>query len=162
MDRLLFSTAPLSPPSARELLARCNRVSEPFGLALTENALAELLRRQRESLREAGRVEFGEGALAKLVSAFCDSPYLSASDYAETLGELLELFYLFKSECRELLSDDELTGAMRLLFDGVSHGSTEYLAGVDWETMVRIGRTGSLEGTGLLRPLTGEEEPDDE
>ena len=40
----------------------------------------------------------------------------------------------------ELLSDDELTGIMRSVFDGRAQGSTEYLAGVMDGICLRIKR----------------------
>lgn len=69
--------------------------------------------------------------------------------------ELQELFYSFKNECHDLVSDDELIGAMRLIYNEVARGSTEYVAGVGWETMVQIAVTASVEGTELERPPFG-------
>ena len=127
---------------------------------LTPSAIDALQRRRMETLKTIGRVEFGEGILFKLVMAFRDSPYLNAQDYEQTLGELQELFYALKNECRELLTDDELIDAMRLVYNDVAHGSTEYLSGVEWKTLYRIGRSGSLRGSGLQReePAFGEDE----
>ena len=114
--------------------------------------MAHLMEQRTDILKQTGRIEFGEGILVKLVDHFCDSPYLSQGEYEETLLALQELFYNYKNECRDLLSDDELLEAMCLIYNEVSCGSTEFLADIPWEEMYRVGRTGSLEGTGLQRP----------
>lgn len=141
----------LNSPSLREadLLERCNHFSAPFGLALSETAMARLSRRRTDILRETGRVEFGESVLGKLIFAFASSPWISQPQYEETLLELQELFYTFKNECHDLLTDDELIGAMCLIFDDAAGGSLDYLSGVEWQTMYRIAVTGRLAGTGL-------------
>lgn len=133
-------------------LERYNRRSEPYGLTLSESALQRLLLLRAEVLQQTGRIELGGGVLEKLITAFCDSPYVVQSKYEDTLAELQELFYYFKNECRDLVTDDELLDAMRLIFNSVAHGSVEYLGDIDWETMYRVAVTGSLRGTELLPP----------
>lgn len=133
-------------------LERYNRRSEPYGLTLSESALQRLLLLRTEVLQQTGRVELGGGVLEKLITAFCDSPYVVQSKYEDTLAELQELFYYFKNECRDLVTDDELLDAMRLIFNSVAHGSVEFLGDIDWETMYRVAVTGSLRGTELLPP----------
>lgn len=137
-------------------LERCNRMTEPYGLVLTQSQMERLTARRREVLRAVGRVEFGEGVLPRLILAFRDSPYLEQHDYEEQLDGLQELFYRLKNECGEGLTDDELIGAMKRLYDGPAGGSLEFLAGVPADDLRRIGRTGSLKGT------EWEEEPLDE
>ena len=46
--------------------------------------------------------------IKKLIEAFCDSPYIMQSNYEETLEELQDIFYFFKGEAMEQISDDEL------------------------------------------------------
>lgn len=145
----------LSQPRQRidpATLERYNRRSEPYGLTLSESALQRLLLLRAEVLQQTGRIELGGGVLEKLIIAFCDSPYVVQSKYEDTLAELQELFYYFKNECRDLVTDDELLDAMRLIFNSVAHGSVEYLGDIDWETMYRVAVTGSLRGTELLPP----------
>lgn len=152
MDRWLSN---LSQPRQRidpATLERYNRRSEPYGLTLSESALQRLLLLRAEVLQQTGRIELGGGVLEKLIIAFCDSPYVVQSKYEDTLAELQELFYYFKNECRDLVTDDELLDAMRLIFNSVAHGSVEYLGDIDWETMYRVAVTGSLRGTELLPP----------
>lgn len=120
----------------------CNEVSARFGLALTQTEMQMLEERHMETLQKNGRVEFGEGILPKLAQAFCDSPYLTQACYAETLAELQELFYAFKGEALELVSDDELLSFLRSHFDGDCQGSLTYLQDLTAEELCRRIRYG--------------------
>lgn len=126
-------------------LLRCNRVTERFGLTLSEEQCRRLMLRRAEALRAAGRVEPGESALPGLAAAFCGSPYVSRETWEETLGELTELFYHFKGACGERLGDDELIAAMVSLYDGFAGGSVERLSDVSGRELLRFARTGRLE-----------------
>lgn len=127
---------------ARQEILVCNEYSEQFGLTLTSAEAAELVENRSESLKNAGRVEFGGGILPKLIYAFCDSPYMEAETYAETLAELQETFYYYKSEAMEALSDDELIENMVAVFNGQAQGSAEYLSGTSLDALCRYARSG--------------------
>ncbi len=113
--------------AAAEALRACNALSERYGLSLDERQILSLVAAQTESLRSAGRVATGGSILPKLIYAFCDSPYISREDYRDTLAALQVLFYTFKNELADALSDDELIEAMERLFNGRAQGSLEYL-----------------------------------
>ena len=110
-----------------EALRRTNDVTQEFGLILSEDDIRQLLVTRADSLRDAARVEFGEGIAAKLVLAFADSPYLSQANYAYTIAGLLVLFDTFKNELRDAYNDRELLTFMRNAFDGECAGSLEIL-----------------------------------
>ena len=152
MEHWLSNLSQPQQPIDPATLERYNRHSGAYGLTLSEPALRRLFLHRAETLKQTGRVEMGEGVLEKLITVFCDSPYIVQSQYEDTLAELQELFYYFKNECRDLVTDDELLDAMRLIYNGVAHGSLEYLGDVDWETMYRVATTGSLRGTELMPP----------
>ena len=116
-----------------EGLRKSNDMSARFGLSLSEPQMRALARRRQEALLDSGRGELGEGILPRLIEAFCDSPYLCQANWEESLGDLQELFYYFKNESRDRLSDDELIASMKRLFDGPARGATEYLAGLPVE-----------------------------
>ena len=122
------------PPEDRKI---CEKRMEECGLSLTENQFHNLQQHRCQALQSTGRVEFGESILKKLICVFCDSPYVSQDNYEETLIELQDLFYYFKNESMEKLSDDELIEAMYHLFHAEAHGSLEYLAGTSLETLCR-------------------------
>lgn len=127
-----------------ERLLSFNEKTARYGLALTEADAKELLLCRREALGETGRVEFGEGILPAIIYAFCDSPYMDRDTYREILGELMETFYLYKNESMDALSDGELIGFMRRLFDGVCFGDLAYLQGTCLERFARALRAGYL------------------
>lgn len=108
-------------------LVETNEFTGRYGLTLSEQDAKLLLRGRQESLKAQRRVEFGEGILPKLIFCFCDSPYISQEDYAETLGRLQEIFYFYKNESLDMLTDEELLGGMREKFDGECHGELDYL-----------------------------------
>ena len=122
-----------SAVSARSLqaeLADCNRLTEAQGLTLTEGDMRALSRRREEALRDTGRVEFTGGIFRNLAYAFCDSAYITPANYADTLSELVALFYAFKSDIEDEMTDDELIEAMRRIFDGRAQGDLTYLADI--------------------------------
>ena len=125
-----------------ETLTECNTVTGQFGLSLTEQQFRVLQKRQQEAIMASGRVEFGCGALRSLVEAFCDSPYISQYNYEETMAELLDMFYYFKTESEDRLSDDELIQFMQRHFDTTCQGSLEYLSGTTLEDLCRYTRGG--------------------
>ena len=121
------------------------QVWESLGMTISAEQAAMLAQHQRTALRDAGRVDFGDGVLKKLVAAFCDSPYIQtndwadtpkspaypsdrspyiqANDWADTLAQLTELFYTLKNETRDQLGDDALIAAMAARFNGGAGGS---------------------------------------
>lgn len=132
-----FFSMTVRPEQEENLLEVCNSESARFGLVLTRSDMLELEQSRREALYASGRIEFGGGVLPKLVRAFCDSPYILQEDYAETLGQLQEVFYQCKTECGDSLTDVELIGIMAEHFNGKAHGSVDYLAGTSLEELIR-------------------------
>lgn len=120
----------------------CNAFTARYGLRLSSEEAAQLVKIRDETLRDTGRVELNGGILDKLISAFCDSPYLSEETYTETLEALVEAFYYFKNESLELLTDDELLSRMRRSFDGDCHGAVELLMERDLEELAHDLRFG--------------------
>lgn len=123
-------------------LRECNEITIRYGLYLSEQQILELTERRFAALSETGRVEFGGGILKKLLTAFCDSPYLTKENYEEAILELQDSFYYFKNESMDRISDDELISFMKEKFDGVCQGSLEYLAGTSLEELCRNTRYG--------------------
>ena len=117
----------LSGQNQVQQLMEMNQKTQHFGLVLTEEEAKLIVEKKKESLKEQQRVEFGETILSKLIDTFCDSPYISQRDYADTLMRLQEIFYLYKNESLDELADDELLEFMKKAFDGRCQGSLEYL-----------------------------------
>lgn len=121
-------------------LTRCNEKTAPYGLRLTPEEMNQLARQRFTALDQTGRVEFGDGVLETLVAAFQDSPYLHQGAYAETVGALQDLFYHFKNESMDRLTDEILLQAMRVSFDRAG-GSLDYLGGTALEDLCRWARS---------------------
>ena len=128
--------------AAHQEIRECNAFSGKFGLVLSEAEITDLVASRAEALRASGRIEFGGGILPKLIEAFCDSPYIEQENYADTLAELQEAFYYFKTEAMDRFSDDELIEYMVRVFNGRAQGSAEYLSGTSLEALARYARTG--------------------
>lgn len=105
-----------------------NEKTAPFGLSLSPAQIAVLQKQEGQALSRAGRVCFGKSILPRLAAAFAGSPHIQACDWADTLGDLTELFYALKRETQDSLSDEELTARMVRTFDGPAQGSTTLLA----------------------------------
>lgn len=120
-----------------DLLKKTNQYTCRFGLCLTDLDIQELMVKRRECLFELRRVEFGGGILEKLIFAFCDSDFIYQENYAETIAELQRVFYLYKNESMDELTDDELIAVMRETFNGECQGSLEYLEGTCLEQFAR-------------------------
>lgn len=129
-----------------ELLSGCNQIrnvmdinrqTERFGLVLTEEDARTLMESRKNTLKEQQRVEFGEGILPKMIFTFCDSQYIYQENYVDTILRLQEIFYLYKNEAIEEMSDDELLDFMKHSFDGECQGTLEYLEGTALEEFAR-------------------------
>ncbi len=136
-----FGSGIIRKQAAAEIV-KCNTLTSRFGLALSPAQAAELVDTRAGSLRDTGRIEFGGGVIEKLIVEFCDSPYLSAHNYAQSLNELVETFYYFKNETLDLMPDDDLIKFMKTSFDGVCQGSLDLLTGRELERMARNLRFG--------------------
>lgn len=117
----------LSERNQANIIRKTNEYTNQFGLCLTDEDIGELLIRRRECLSEQQRVEFGTGILDKIIFAFCDSDYIYQENYLETIITLQNIFYLYKNESMDELTDDELISVMRNAFEGECQGSLEYL-----------------------------------
>lgn len=119
-----------------------NQYTENFGLALSEQDAALLLAEKNAVLRAERRVEFGQSILPQIIYAFCDSSFLSQDNYAETLARLQEIFYLYKNEMQDEISDDELIHFMREQFEAVCYGDLDYLEGTCLDIFAQAVRAG--------------------
>ena len=126
-------------------IMQTNEYSEKYGLTLTEEESKALVTERKNSLKEQRRVEFGQGILPKLIYVFCDSQYISQKNYEETLAQLQDIFYLYKNEMMDEITDDELLHFMRDQFDTICYGDVEYLAGTCLDNFAQAIRAGYAE-----------------
>ena len=128
-----------------------NRYTEKFGLSLSQEDAALLAESRADALRREQRVEFGAGILPKIIEAFCDSAYLMQDDYRDSLNRLQDIFYLYKNEMLDEITDDELLEFMREQFENVCCGDFDYLEGTCLDIFaqaIRAGYSGHTQSQG--------------
>lgn len=128
-----------------------NQFTEKFGLSLTEEDARLLTQERVQTLREQRRVEFGQGILPKLIYEFCDSSYIDQSYYTEILLKLQSIFYLYKNEIQDEISDEELLHFMKEQFETICFGDLSYLEGtclMNFARAIRAGYQGYKETDG--------------
>lgn len=126
-------------------LMETNQATERFGLALTSQDAELILEERGNVLREMRRVEFGEGIIPRIIHEFCGSAYIDQSNYVETLLRLQEIFYLYKNEMLDEISDSELLHFMKEQFESICFGDLDYLEGTclsNFAQAVRAGYSG--------------------
>lgn len=106
-----------------------NKETEHFGLALTRQDAELIVQERKNSLKEQRRIEFGEGIVTKIIYEFCDSDFIEQDSYADTIIRLQEIFYMYKNEMQDEISDEELLHFMKEQFETVCFGDLDYLAG---------------------------------
>ena len=142
-------------------IQRCNEFTQSFGLVLSPRDAVELVETRAYALKSNGRIEFGGGVVTKIIKEFCDSPYISMYNYAEILHELTEMFYYYKNETLDLISDDDLIRFMKDSFDGACQGSLELLSGRELANMARNLRYGYPLDYSESSDVDGEDEYDE-
>lgn len=139
---IMSAFSSLMQKQAVDEILKCNDYTFRFGLTLSRQNAIELVEMRTLSLKRYGRVEFGGGVIKKIIKEFCNSPYISMHNYVETLHELIEIFYFYKNETLDLISDDELIRFMKNSFDGKCQGTLELLSGRELDKMARNLRYG--------------------
>lgn len=119
-----------------------NPFTSKYGLVLTEEDSKVLVAERKESLKKERRIEFGESILSKIIYAFCDSTWINQSDYRETLIRQQDIFYLYKNEMLDEITDDELIAFMRQQFEDVCGGDLDYLENTCLDVFAQAIRAG--------------------
>lgn len=119
-----------------------NRYTEKYGLRLSEQDAAVLIAEKKTVLKAERRIEFGESVLPQIIYTFCDSAYVTQENYLDTLIRLQEIFFLYKNEMQDEISDEELLHFMREQFEEVCFGDLGYLEGTCLEIFAEAIRAG--------------------
>ena len=123
-------------------LLETNQVTQRFGLSLTEDDVRLITEARQSTLREARRVELGDSITPKIIYEFCDSAYLCQGNYRDTIIRLQEIFFLYKNEMQDEITDDELLHFMKEQFETVCYGDLDYLEGTCLANFARAIRAG--------------------
>ena len=119
-----------------------NQYTEQYGLTLSEQDAKILAQERKSTLIEQKRVEFGESILPRIIYEFCDSAFISQSNYVESLTRLQEIFFLYKNEMLDEISDEELLNFMKEQFETVCFGDFDYLEGTCLDIFAQAVRAG--------------------
>lgn len=128
-----------------------NQYTERFGLTLSQQDAQLILDNRKTALHEQRRVEFGEGIVPKIIFEFCDSDFIDQSNYVDTIIRLQEIFYLYKNEMNDEITDDELLHLMKEQYEMQCHGDLDYLESTCLSDFARVIRA----GYGDLRNFSG-------
>ncbi|MCL2157962.1 MAG: DUF6323 family protein [Oscillospiraceae bacterium] len=120
-----------------ENLVALNAKANNYGLTITESIAREIAVYRNEALVENERFETNSDAIARLTSAFLQTRYIEQDDFAATMGEIINLFYLIKNEIEDELSDDELIREMLKVFTETCFGSVELMQSKGLEKILR-------------------------
>lgn len=137
MNNIIIQKPKLNMQTIGNELELVNSITDEYGLSLSSEQLIRIHEERIQALKDMNRVEFGEGIIIMLIRAFKDSPYIHQDNYEEIICELQEIFYYFKNEAMERLSDDYLIAFMKDAFDNKCHGSIEHLGSTTLEEFCR-------------------------
>lgn len=118
-------------------LLDCNDMTIHYGLSLSAQQIQNLIEKRFQALKDTGRIEFGQGVLVKIITEFCNSPYITQDNYEDTIMELQDSFFYFKNESIDQVSDEELILTMKRYFDGICQGSLDRLSDTTLEDLCR-------------------------
>lgn len=125
-----------------EKILEKNRETERFGLSLSEGEAQLLLAERGNTLKKEQRVEFGDSILPEIIEIFCDSAYITQDNYCETLTRIQEIFFLYKNEMLDEITDGELLEFMKEQWEGVCYGDLDYLEGTCLDLFAQAIRAG--------------------
>lgn len=142
---------------------KINEKINRFGLQLTEKEARALMEKRDHSLRKSKRVEFGKSILEKLIFTFADSQHIDQENLVEQLGELQDVFYAFKNEAMDRVTDDELLNFMKEQYETVCQGDLTYLSETCLPRFAKAIRSGDrtyqkTEGRDLYEDYLSEEQ----
>lgn len=125
-----------------------NQATVKYGLVLSEKDAQLIVSERSAALKEQRRVEFGTGISEKIIREFCDSPYIEQDIYVDTIIRLQEIFYLYKNEMQDEITDGELLHLMKEQFDKICFGDLDYLEGTCLSNFAQAIRAGYREYQG--------------
>lgn len=117
---------PVTTILTNELLT-VNEEINNYGLSLTKDEALSIIEKRNESLEDNGRIEFNNVLVKKLIIEFASSSYITKDNFAETIYDLIDIFYFYKNETYDKLSDNELISIMRDSYDNECEGSLDLL-----------------------------------
>lgn len=87
------------------------------GLFLTRNEVFQLCEKRNAVLVQCGRLELNGGIMDQLIDVFMDCPYITRDEFADVMEEVIEIFYIMKNVCLDLIDDQTMMHYMRKQLD---------------------------------------------
>lgn len=94
-----------------------NEKTTKYNLELTKEQALDLVDTRVLSLKDNGLIDFDGDTVLKIIDNFYSSSHMSKIDYADTLNELVDMFYSYRINYGGFLSDDLIYEIMRYKFD---------------------------------------------
>lgn len=94
----LFQSDDFQIEKVKSEILDTNVKSAEYGLMLSEQEAEMIVRADIDALSEQERINFGESMVPKMIEKFMQSSYIAPSEYAETIAELIDIFYEVKEE----------------------------------------------------------------
>jgi len=123
-----------------------NAKAQNYGLVITESTAREIAVYRSKALIENERFEINSNAVSRLTSAFLETRYINQEDFAATIGEIINLFYLIKTETENTIADDDLISIMLDTFqNNPCFGSLDLMQSKGLEKILREYKFGDTE-----------------
>lgn len=133
----LFQSDDYSLAKVKSEILDTNSKSAEYGLTLSEQEAEMILKADVNALSDQERINFGESIAPRIIEKFMQSSYIAPSEYAQTIAELIDIFYEVKEESYDILTDEEIIDVMYSFFEKESGGSLEVLQNRDMDLLCR-------------------------
>lgn len=110
-------------------LLELNEKTKAYGLTLTEENVKHVIESRSLTLKSYERIELGINVTKRIVELFSSSPYVRAENYVNIITEIQEIFYYYKNETNEKVSDEALINIINKYFNMECEGSIQLLKG---------------------------------
>ena len=87
------------------------------GLLLTRKEVLQLCEKRNAVLVQCERLELNGSIMDQLIDAFMDCPYITRDEFADVMEEVIEVFYIMKNVCLDLIDDQTMMHYMRKQLD---------------------------------------------
>ncbi|MTI65359.1 MAG: hypothetical protein FH753_02025 [Firmicutes bacterium] len=110
-----------------EEVLKSNEKIKKYGLLLTVEDVNKIMETRNRALQSYGRIELEIRVTKMMIEKFSDSSYIDNENFVFILNELQDVFYYFKNETEDKISDNKLIDILKEYFENSCEGSIELL-----------------------------------
>ncbi|MTI71828.1 MAG: hypothetical protein FH751_16385 [Firmicutes bacterium] len=110
-----------------EEVLKSNEKIKKYGLLLTVEDVNKIMETRNRALQSYGRIELEIKVTKMMIEEFSDSCYIDNENFVFILNELQDIFYYFKNETEDKISDIKLIDILKEYFENSCEGSIELL-----------------------------------